>query len=107
MLYVTLLFWSTEYECDVGYNCAKRLIRDNKAILENVHSTQYKKLPVRQGQEMMLHDLWNGTVDQYQIVLTTPKLFSLMVDKLEVIEKSQKPCFYVKNKKQNKKLGSK
>ena len=38
MLYVTLLFWSTEYECDVGYNFAKKLIRDNKAILENVHS---------------------------------------------------------------------
>ena len=47
MLYVTLLFWSTEYECDVGYNFAKKLIRDNKAILENVHSTQYKKTPVR------------------------------------------------------------
>ena len=44
MLYVTLLFWSTEYECDVDYNFAKNLIRDNKAILENVHSTQYKKL---------------------------------------------------------------
>ena len=44
MLYVTLLFWSTEYECDVGYNFAKNLIRDNKAILKNVHSTQYKKL---------------------------------------------------------------
>ena len=47
MLYVTLLFWSTEYECDVGYNFAKKLIRDNKAILENVYSTQYKKTPVR------------------------------------------------------------
>ena len=44
MLYVTSLFWSTEYECDVGYNFAKNLIGDNKAILENVHSTQYKKL---------------------------------------------------------------
>ena len=40
MLYVTSLFWSTEYECDF----AKNLIGDNKAILENVHSTQYKKL---------------------------------------------------------------
>ena len=47
---------------------------------------------------MMLHDLWNGTVDQYQIVLTTPKLLSLMADKLEVIERSQKPCFDVKKK---------
>ena len=27
-----------------GYNFAKNLIGDNKAILENVHSTQYKKL---------------------------------------------------------------
>ena len=44
MLYVTLLFWSTEYECDVGYNFGKKLVRDNKAILENVHSTQNKKL---------------------------------------------------------------
>ena len=25
MLYVTLLFWSTEYECEVGYNFAKNL----------------------------------------------------------------------------------
>ena len=44
LLYVTLLFWSTAYDCDVGCNFAKKLIRDNKTILENVHTTQYKKL---------------------------------------------------------------